>query len=238
MIALAGDMELSLSDALEDQGYVVLRGAVAREDLAQAHDWIVGAASKATTIAEGLQPEFEADGAVRKIRRLAFHDPVFWVPWIRRTGLARLAKSLLGPNRVLILHASFKKPARVGTSVVPHQDQALWDTPYPGAITAWVALEDATPENGCLEMYPGSHKCGLIPHNIEKSERTHKAIDVASEGMTAEVVPMMAGDIILWHRYMAHSSGPNVSAKGRMAMVMVFADACTPGFQAYDELIV
>lgn len=236
MRALSGEIDVSLSDALEEQGYVVLRGAVNPKDLALAHDWIAAATSQGPAVAESLQPEFEVDGTIRKIRRLTFFDPLFWAPWIRRIGLARLAQSLLGKNQTLILHASFKKPARVGTAVVPHQDQALWDTPYPGAITAWIALEDATHENGCLEMYLGSHKQGLIPHNIEQSDSTHKAIDVVSEGLTSVAVPMKAGDMILWHRYMAHSSGPNETANGRMAMVMVFADAGAPSFRAHDEL--
>jgi ectoine hydroxylase-related dioxygenase (phytanoyl-CoA dioxygenase family) len=49
---------------------------------------------------------------------------------------------------------------------------------------------------------------------------------------------MNAGDVILWHRYMAHSSGPNLSNRDRMAMVMVFADAGRPAFQAHDCLAV
>lgn len=227
-----------VANALEDTGYVVLRGAISNEDLTLAHQWIRGATETDKPVADALQPVYEANGQVRKIRRLAFHDTEFWLPWIHRSNIARLASELLGDRCTLILHASFKKPARVGSPVVPHQDQALWETPYPGAVTAWVALEDATPENGCLEMYPGSHKRGEIPHEINRTEDWHEAIDVQAQGLTPQPVPMRAGDVILWHRYMAHSSGPNLSERDRMAMVMVFADAGDPDFKAYDRLAI
>lgn len=232
------DVDLSMTNLMDERGYVIIRSAINFDELLQAHAWISDVTKIVTDVPTELQPEFEADGAVRKIRRLAFYDPNFWIPWFQRNGLSQLAKSLVGPNCTLILHACFKKPARVGTPIVPHQDQALWDTSYPGAITAWIALEDATPENGCLEMYNGSHKRGLISHNIPKSATTHQAIDLIDESLKPTVVPMKAGDMILWHRYMAHSSGPNLSSQGRMAMVMVFADAAARDFQAHDELVV
>ena len=227
-----------IADALQDTGYVVVRGAIPAHELAKAHRWIAEATDRHSRVADALQPVFETDGAVRKIRRLTFHDPDFWRPWIRRNGIAGIASSLVGEQHRLILHAAFAKPARTGTPVVPHQDQALWDTPYPGAITAWVALEDATIKNGCLEMYPGSHKRGAIPHEVHRTGDFHEAIDIAAQGLCPKPIPMKAGDMILWHRYMAHSSGPNTSEENRMAMVLVFADAGDPDFRAHDSLVV
>ncbi|MCC4242079.1 phytanoyl-CoA dioxygenase family protein [Thalassospira povalilytica] len=225
-----------MANTLEEIGYIVLPDAITDEDLLEGRRWIESVTERSSVVPEALEPVYEVDGSVRKIRRLAFYDPDFWRPWIRRSGLSQLTSEILGGQCSLILHASFKKPALVGSPVVPHQDQALWDTPYPGAITAWIALEDATIENGCLEMYPGSHKNGLIPHNIKKTENWHQAIDTAVEGLSPKPIPMKAGDIILWHRYMAHSSGANLSDRDRMAMVMVFADATHPEFKAYDCL--
>jgi len=45
---------------------------------------------------------------------------------------------------------------------------------------------------------------------------------------------MSAGDIIIWHRYLVHGSGPNLSNQDRIGMVIVFADTSRPDFKAKD----
>ena len=46
-----------------------------------------------------------------------------------------------------------------------HQDESYWlDMPDKRAVTIWVALDDATVENGCMWFGPGFHKVKLRPH--------------------------------------------------------------------------
>ena len=54
----------------------------------------------------------------------------------------------------------FKQPA-IGGKVVAHQDSTFVYTSPPSCIGFWVALEDASIENGCLMAIPGSHCAGL-----------------------------------------------------------------------------
>lgn len=51
----------------------------------------------------------------------------------------------------------FKQPF-IGGEVMPHQDGSYLYTEPLKVIGIWIALEDCTPDNGCLEFIPGSHK--------------------------------------------------------------------------------
>jgi hypothetical protein len=55
---------------------------------------------------------------------------------------------------------SFLQQPGIGGEVIPHQDNTFLYTDPPSVVAFWVALEDATKENGCLWALPESHKGG------------------------------------------------------------------------------
>ena len=44
-----------------------------------------------------------------------------------------------------------------------HQDSTYWGLSKPDVVTAWIALDEATAENGCMRYVPGSHRHGVFP---------------------------------------------------------------------------
>jgi non-haem Fe2+, alpha-ketoglutarate-dependent halogenase len=44
-----------------------------------------------------------------------------------------------------------------------HQDATYWGLHPPRVTTAWIALSESTPENGCMRVIPGTHKGALLP---------------------------------------------------------------------------
>ena len=52
----------------------------------------------------------------------------------------------------------FKQP-RIGDKVIPHQDGSYLYTEPLKVVGIWIALEDCTLENGCLQFIPGSQNC-------------------------------------------------------------------------------
>ncbi|MGH7127853.1 MAG: phytanoyl-CoA dioxygenase family protein, partial [Planctomycetaceae bacterium] len=108
---------------------------------------------------ESADPEnvlFHALGAWRISP--GFHDvlwnPAFTVP----------ASQLLG-GAVRFWHDQlFCKPALHGGVVAWHQDYSYWTRTRPMAhLTCWIALDDSTRDNGCLQYVPGSHRWSLLP---------------------------------------------------------------------------
>jgi len=106
-----------------------------------------------------------------------------------------------------------------------HQDWPYWH----GAnkFSVWLALDDATRENGCLRVIPGSHKT-KANHGGEDKEGigfTNRMRPEDVDESKAIDVPLQAGGAILFHDLLLHSSYKNQSGKDRWAMISTYRDA-------------
>ena len=91
-----------------------------------------------------------------------------------------------------------------------HQDQGVIteDADDSNVLTVFIAVTEATVDNGCLAVVPGSHKGGLGPHCLAPS---YKGIPDEHVGENRVPVPMKPGDVLFMTRLTKHSSLPNVS---------------------------
>jgi phytanoyl-CoA hydroxylase len=120
---------------------------------------------------------------------------------------------LLGDEAVGVQSMYFyKEPGAQGQAA--HQDY-FYIRNDPNTLTAtWVAMERADPENGCLFVIPGSHQLGLKPHGKVRNTEEHEPWTDETEGVDlgAEIpVPLEAGDILIFHNLLVHSSRRNRS---------------------------
>lgn len=217
-------------------GYHQLPGILSPEDQRSAVD-LFDRLDNADEIPASYEAEYDTGDGVRrlrKLRRLIFNDPEVWAPLLIRAGVADVARQVIGDDAALIFHAAFLKPARVGTPVALHQDQALWSNEYPGAFSVWFAFTPVSPANGGLFGCPGSHTKPLV-HRDRPEYVWHPSLDVADEGLADPVQFLLEpGDAVMWDRYFAHGSAPNTSEIDRRGMVVVFADASDPRFAPKD----
>ncbi len=219
--------------SLNDQGYLAFEDFLPERCVSSALHWI-GAARAQSVIPNELQPAYEVDGRLRKLRRLFWHDTGFWKAWLVDAGLPSLVLDLVGPGACLIRHATFLKPARTGSAVVPHQDQALWALDYPGALSFWMPFVETNQRNGCLKFWPRSHRLGRLAHDEQHGDRWQKGCDPSGIGIEPVERPLRPGGMLVWDRYMIHASGPNLSESDRTGMVMVFADSKAKRFYSPD----
>lgn len=92
-------------------------------------------------------------------------------------------------------------------------------------MSAWLALTEATVENGCLHIAPGSHELGYLSHELEAEHgqrrgRADQAV-LAEAGFghgDAVPVPVAAGDAVLLGVALLHRSGPNASDVARIGL--------------------
>ena len=154
----------------------------------------------------------------------AFHDllwhPAFTVP----------ASQLLdGPVR--FWHDQlFCKPAKHGGVVAWHQDYSYWTRTRPMAhLTCWIALDDATKDNGCLQYLAGSHRWSLLPITglAGDMDAIRKVLtpEQAEEFQHPVAVELKKGEAAFHHPLMIHGSFANSTDRQRRATVInVFRD--------------
>ncbi|KAL4219479.1 Phytanoyl-CoA dioxygenase domain-containing protein 1 [Mactra antiquata] len=117
----------------------------------------------------------------------------------------------------------FKQPG-IGGEVIPHQDSTFLYTDPMKLVGFWIALEDATLENGCLWFIPGSHKNGI--HGNRRMIRTPKKQEGDAETTftgTQEKYdpkdfiagPVKKGTMVLIHGEVVHKSEKNLSSNSR-----------------------
>ena len=102
------------------------------------------------------------------------------------------------------------KPSGLMKATGWHQDQGVARSiaDETDMITAWVAITDATVDNGCLCVVPGSHKQGLTTHCTTNGVTIPDAL-IVQEAVTP--VPVKRGGVLLMHRQTHHSSLQNKS---------------------------
>ena len=158
------------------------------------------------------------DAAIRKGVLRKIQGAVFYVAEVADvfTGDTMLdcMEDLMGPN--IYYHSSkvmFKPPG--GVAKPWHQDAAYWREYASNQITVWIAIDDASEENGCVWAIPGSHKLGLIPHVKKELQVEDSQIDLRQ----AAPVPVPAGGLLIFHSLVLHMSQKNESDKTRWAII-------------------
>ena len=168
---------------------------------------------------------FEADGkSVRNLWRLDVHDS-FFADLANRDAVQQVVQACLGSEPVLMNAESFNKPAKVGSAVPQHQDNAYFCLSPSDALTVWIALDPVTDANGPVHYLRGSHRDGLRPHR--KSGVAGNSMGLAEELDTHDAfAPLLnPGDALIHHSEVVHYSFGNKSDQSRCALLIVYRAA-------------
>ena len=136
---------------------------------------------------------------------------------------------VIGPDVKCMQSMLFIKPSgKPGQAW--HQDEDFIPTRDRSLTGAWIALDDATVDNGCLWVIPGSHKRGILwPQHIQEDSRFDCTMESHGFPYTDEdaiPVEVKAGSIVFFNGYLLHRSLPNHSdGKYRRALVNHYMNA-------------
>ena len=131
--------------------------------------------------------------------------------------MAETLTRIIGPNvkcmqSMLFIKAS-GKPGQAW-----HQDEIYIPTRDRSLTGGWIALDDATTENGCLYVIPGSHKRGILwPQRVQHDNRfdcAHESFRFPYTDDDAIPVEVKAGSIVFFNGYLLHRSLPNRAQSG------------------------
>lgn len=140
--------------------------------------------------------------------------------------------SLLGPN-VLLWNSVFisKEPGAV--EIPWHQDRDYLLLEPNINATVWLAIDDATAANGCLQVVPRSHGT-YLPHTPRQRRDEFDARADVPEALKQQAVKveLRAGEFILFHKRLLHHSGPNQSNGRRLGLAVRYT---VPGVKVRTE---
>ncbi len=132
-------------------------------------------------------------------------------------------ESIIGKNILICGTTLFIKNPNNKGYVSYHQDaKYIGLEPY-NWVTAWLAITDSNEKNGCMRMWPGSHKNNLKYHNQNFNEN-----NLLTRGQTIENVPidktnpvvLKAGQMSLHHPTIIHGSDVNKSNDRRIGFAV------------------
>ncbi|MBV9848488.1 MAG: phytanoyl-CoA dioxygenase family protein [Armatimonadetes bacterium] len=237
--------------AFHEEGVLVAEGVVTDADLApvivEYEAWIdrrartLQAEGKIAELCEGesferrfaclyaQSPEIERGMDIMQMR-----GPATFA-FLRNERLLDAVECLIGPEITCnpIHHVRAKPPAGAsgegaGFYNVPwHQDAGVtWEEADASEIvTCWIALVDATVENGCMEVMPGVWKQGYREHQAQGGTTIRP--DLLPK-VTPRPVPVRKGGVVFMHRHTPHRSVPNHTDKVRWSLDLRYQPTGTP----------
>lgn len=179
---------------------------------------------------------------LRKLDEPVFHRPLFRA-MAESDYLISIVEQLIGAGVSVFFSQVFCKPPEVGGSKPVHQDNFYFGPDdLDATLTVWIALDDATLENGCLYYGDGSHRGPVYEHTAPPDEPFNLQIPpskITDYNMTP--APVSAGGISFHHGNTWHQSSSNTSSRARRAVAMHFlrndAKLVTPAL-TYDDSVV
>ena len=142
--------------------------------------------------------------------------------------LAELAATLSGTRELRLWHDQIQyKPTGTGGVNHWHQDGPYWPclANTESMVTAWIALDDADVDNGCMHMVPASHQWGNAIEFLQanRSDDFHALPEHFGDHAVSTVpCPVPAGHVHFHHTHTWHGSPANTSARPRRALAVHF----------------
>jgi phytanoyl-CoA hydroxylase len=230
-------MSRALIGQVREKGYGVLRDALTSAEVAEINAEAVRLCrGELGEIAAG--PEIDAGETDDEVLRrfLCIHHPHKLSAIVQKAmahdRIVEVLTDVIGPNvkatQSMLFIKAEGKPGQAW-----HQDEFFIPTRDRSLTAVWIALDDATVENGCLWVLPGSHQRGVLyPDRDQEDPRfdcTIEAYGFPYSDSDAVPVEVPAGSAVIFNGYLLHRSLPNTGRHGyRRALASHYMSAESP----------
>jgi non-haem Fe2+, alpha-ketoglutarate-dependent halogenase len=137
-------------------------------------------------------------------------------------------KDLLGENVIAWGSHFFCKMPGDGKRVSWHQDSSYWPLTPSMAVTAWLAIDDASVENACMRYIPRSHHLGHLTYTLSEGDEANVLNQTVAGAETLGEpvnVELKAGEISIHSDLLLHGSEANESNKRRCGLTLRYCPA-------------
>lgn len=220
-----------------EQGYLVVRQAFTPDEVRHAIEGLVDLIMDDPASHPGVQLEFEArardllptltadqrQDAVRKLMWFTGCDDRLKAVSHHSKLIAAVRRLLGGSEPAMFQDMALVKPPRLGREKPWHQDKAYFDYPLGTPVVGvWIALDEATVENGCMQFLPGRHREGPLVHF---QRRDWQICDRDMLGRHSVAAPLAPGGLLFFDGLLPHGTPHNRSPKRRRALQFHYAPA-------------
>lgn len=207
-----------IREQYDRDGYVIARNVIdanlaqeAREHI----DWLMAKNP-------GTRPE--------QLHHNLMTKDAFWVRLISDDRLLDVAEQFIGPNIALFASHYIAKRPYDGQAVLWHQDGSYWPLEPMEVTTLWLAIDESTPENGCMRVIPSTQTMDL-----QKMLKRTDVDNVLASGMDEALVDeskavdivLAPGDVSIHHPNVIHGSNANTSPKWRRGLTIRYIPTST-----------
>src|SRR5665213_2095283 len=202
--------------AYQEDGYVLVKGMLDAEEIE-----LLGRAAREDRVLD--QHSYgRADGEGGQVRLSLWNHPgdTIYGMFARCESIVNTAEKILG-GEVYHYHSKMiMKDAKVGGAWAWHQDYGYWyqnGVLFPLLTSAFIAVDPATKENGCMQVLKGSHKMGRIDHVLtgEQAGADPERVEEILKVLPLDHVVMEPGDVLYFHANLLHRSDQNRSENPR-----------------------
>ncbi len=209
--------------AFDESGFVVVEDVFSADEVAAVTAVLDRRDAEVEEFLQGMENErfsIAEAGAITFAPNLAHRDALLR-SFATHHRLMGLCRDLVGPDVDLYWdQAVYKKPQKP-RRFPWHQDNGytLVDPQY--YLTCWVALTDATIDNGCPHVAPGLHRLGTLQHEYVDP----LGWQVFDEVADVEIAPVRAGGVVAFSSLTPHLTGPNTTSDVRKAYILQYSPA-------------
>ncbi|HLK13777.1 MAG TPA: phytanoyl-CoA dioxygenase family protein [Fimbriimonadaceae bacterium] len=222
----AGYFRLPMTEAADrfykEQGFLVIEDGLSPKEIEELKHESAAICKGERGDVNGFLPGAPGESDDDAMRRyLCIHFPHKISPlmegYLGHPAIAEVLTHVIGPNVKCMQSMLFIKSA--GKPGQPwHQDEIYIPTRDRSLAGAWIAMDDATVENGCLWVIPRSAAPGILyrleHHNDRRFDCGEEAQDFPYTEAQAVPVEVKAGSIVFFNGYLLHRSLPNYANAG------------------------
>src|SRR5215472_7015543 len=223
IVMASGPLHDDLLKTYESDGFVIARGMFDIEEIG-----LLRRAAKEDRAPD--QHSFgRGDGEGGTVRLSLWNHPgdTIYGMFARCESIVNSAEKIL-EGEVYHYHSKMiMKDAKVGGAWAWHQDYGYWyqnGVLSPDLCSAFIAVDRATRENGCLQVIEGSHLLGRIDHVLtgDQAGADRERVDAILERFPLVHVEMEPGDVLFFHCNLLHCSADNQSEHPRWSMICCY----------------
>lgn len=207
----------------DQDGYLILKGLFDGEEI----DLLRRSAKEDKRLDDHSFGRDDGEGGTVRLSLWNHPGQGIYGAFARCNRLVSVAEQLLRDEPYHYHSKMVMKDAQVGGAWAWHQDYGYWYSNgvlTPNLVSAFIAVDPANRENGCLQVIRGSHHCGRIHHQLtgQQAGADPERVEQILKRFELVYVVMDPGDVVLFHSNLLHRSDQNTSDHPRWSMICCY----------------